>query len=124
MSTPMLATVGLFVAVAQWSAWQDTLYYVTNPNLESLQFVLMKVLRQAEATEMCIRDRCSIPEKRWGLWPAGSRYKGVTKRGGGDPSQGSPPFFRAFFHQMWYTEKTEKREFQLRYQQDVYKGQG
>jgi len=50
LSTPIFATIGLFVAVSQWSAWQDTLYYVTDPNLETLQFVLMKVLRQAEAT--------------------------------------------------------------------------
>ena len=60
MSTPMLATVGLFVAVAQWSAWQDTLYYVTNPNLESLQFVLMKVLRQAEATAIAKQAKSTM----------------------------------------------------------------
>lgn len=60
MSTPMLATVGLFVAVAQWSAWQDTLYYVTNPNLESLKFVLMKVLRQAEATAIAKQAKSTM----------------------------------------------------------------
>lgn len=52
LSTPVIATIGLFVLVSQWNAWQDTLYFTTNPSLETLQYVLMKVLRQAEATQI------------------------------------------------------------------------
>ena len=52
LAKPILATVGLFVAVTQWNEWSDTLYYITNPKLETLQFVLMRVLKQAEAASM------------------------------------------------------------------------
>lgn len=52
LSTPIIATIGLFVAVGQWNSWQDTLYFTTRPELETLQFVLMRVLRQAEAAQI------------------------------------------------------------------------
>ncbi len=60
LSTPILATIGLFVAVNQWNAWQDTLYYTTDENLETLQYVLMKVLRQAEATQIAKQARSAL----------------------------------------------------------------
>ena len=50
LSKPILATIGLFVAVREWNAWQDTLYYVTNEKLYTLQYVLQQVIKQAEAT--------------------------------------------------------------------------
>ncbi len=60
LATPILATIGLFVAVNQWNAWQDTLYYTTDPNLETLQYVLMKVLRQAEAAQITKQARSAM----------------------------------------------------------------
>ena len=45
---PVLATIALFVAVANWNAWFDTfLYNSSNPNLSTLQYELMKVLQSA-----------------------------------------------------------------------------
>lgn len=52
LCTPILATIGLFVAVSQWNSWQDTLYFVLDKNLEPLQYVLMKVLSQTEAARI------------------------------------------------------------------------
>lgn len=52
MSRPILATIGLFIAVAQWNAWSDTLFFTIDPKLETLQYVLMKVLRKAEAASV------------------------------------------------------------------------
>jgi putative aldouronate transport system permease protein len=60
LATPILATIGLFVAVNQWNSWQDTLYYTTDPNLETLQYVLMKVLRKAEATQITKQARSAM----------------------------------------------------------------
>lgn len=57
LSLPILATIGLFVAVSQWNSWQDTLFFTSDPKLQTLQFVLMKVLRQAEAASMAKRTR-------------------------------------------------------------------
>lgn len=45
LSLPVIATVSLFLAVAQWNMWFDTyLYARSNTNLTTLQFELMKIL--------------------------------------------------------------------------------
>jgi putative aldouronate transport system permease protein len=64
LSGPILATIGLFVAVSQWNSWQDTLFFTGNPNLETLQYVLMKVLRQAEASAITRQARQSLARQR------------------------------------------------------------
>jgi putative aldouronate transport system permease protein len=47
---PVLATIALFVAVANWNAWFDTfLYNSSNPSLSTLQYELMKVLQSANS---------------------------------------------------------------------------
>jgi len=63
LSTPILATIGLFISVGQWNGWQDTLYFTSNPNLETLQFLLMKIIRQAEASQMVDAARASLARK-------------------------------------------------------------
>jgi putative aldouronate transport system permease protein len=64
LSKPILATIGLFVAVTQWNSWQDTLFFTSSKNLETLQYVLMKVMRQTEATAMTKRARMSMAQMR------------------------------------------------------------
>jgi ABC-type sugar transport system, permease component len=64
LSKPILATVALFIAVSQWNAWQDTLFFTNNPKLETLQYVLMKVLRQAEAASIARSARSSMAKLR------------------------------------------------------------
>ena len=47
---PVLATIALFVAVANWNSWFDTfLYNSSNPKLSTLQYELMKVLQTANS---------------------------------------------------------------------------
>ncbi|HET9127058.1 MAG TPA: carbohydrate ABC transporter permease [Propionibacteriaceae bacterium] len=45
--TPILATVAIFSAVAQWNSFQDTLLYVTDQGLYTLQFLLYMYINQA-----------------------------------------------------------------------------
>ncbi|AQX16019.1 ABC transporter permease [Tessaracoccus lapidicaptus] len=45
--TPILATVAIFSAVAQWNSFQDTLIYVTDQSLYTLQFLLYMFINQA-----------------------------------------------------------------------------
>ncbi len=45
--TPILATVAIFSAVAQWNSFQDTLLYVTDQSLYTLQFLLYMFINQA-----------------------------------------------------------------------------
>lgn len=41
---PVLATVGLFTAVNQWSSWFDTNLYTYDKSLKTLQFLLVQIL--------------------------------------------------------------------------------
>jgi putative aldouronate transport system permease protein len=46
---PVLATIGLFVAVGQWNAWFDTyLYNSSSKTLTTLQYELQKILSNAQ----------------------------------------------------------------------------
>ncbi|MBN2618702.1 MAG: carbohydrate ABC transporter permease [Spirochaetales bacterium] len=49
LSTPVLATIALFVAVGQWNNWFDTyLFNGSDPSLTTLMFELMKVLQSTQ----------------------------------------------------------------------------
>ncbi len=43
MSTPALATVGLFCMLTYWNDWFQGLLYISNPHLMSLQFLLYQI---------------------------------------------------------------------------------
>lgn len=44
LSTPILATVGLWLAVGHWNSWFDVLIYITDVNKFTLQIVLRRVI--------------------------------------------------------------------------------
>lgn len=51
LSLPVLATVSLFVAVGQWNQWFDVfLYNSSNVKLSTLQYELMKLLQNSNAS--------------------------------------------------------------------------
>lgn len=49
VSKPILATVAIFSAVGQWNSFQDTLLYVTDQKLYSLQYLLYTYINQANS---------------------------------------------------------------------------
>ncbi|MCR5624663.1 MAG: carbohydrate ABC transporter permease [Lachnospiraceae bacterium] len=49
LSKPILATVAIFSIVNQWNAFQDTLLYITNQSLYSLQYLLYSYINQASS---------------------------------------------------------------------------
>jgi len=50
LSLPVLATIGLFVAVSQWNQWFDTMLYCSaNKTLFTLQYELKRVLDSANS---------------------------------------------------------------------------
>lgn len=60
LTVPALATVSLFVAVAQWNSWFDVfLYNSSNINLSTLQYELMKILQTSNtaANSMTAADQ-------------------------------------------------------------------
>ncbi|MBR4235436.1 MAG: carbohydrate ABC transporter permease [Clostridia bacterium] len=48
LSVPILATITLFTAVGQWNSFTDTLLYITNGKLYTLQYILQMYFRQAD----------------------------------------------------------------------------
>ena len=53
--TPILATIAIWSAVAQWNAFQDTLIYITDQNLYSLQYLLYTYINQANALASLVK---------------------------------------------------------------------
>lgn len=43
LSLPILATIGITLAISYWNDWTNGLYYLTNPKLFSIQTVLNKI---------------------------------------------------------------------------------
>lgn len=60
VSVPILATIAIFSAVAQWNSFQDTLIYVTDEKLHSLQYVLYKYINQANSLAMLIKNSTNL----------------------------------------------------------------
>ena len=53
---PILATIAIFAAVAQWNSFQDTLLLVTDNKLFTLQFVLYQYINQANSLKGLINN--------------------------------------------------------------------
>lgn len=60
VSLPILATIAIFSAVGQWNSFQDTLIYVTEQKLYSLQYVLYQYINQANALAQLIRNSTTM----------------------------------------------------------------
>ncbi len=55
-STPILATIAIFSAVNQWNNFYDTLIYVTDQKLYSLQYLLYCYINQANSLKALINN--------------------------------------------------------------------
>ncbi|NNJ31830.1 carbohydrate ABC transporter permease [Lacrimispora defluvii] len=53
---PIMATVAIFAAVTQWNSFQDTLIYVTDQRLYSLQYLLYTYINQASSLAAMVRS--------------------------------------------------------------------
>lgn len=55
-STPILATIAIFSAVGQWNSFQDTLIYITDQKLYSLQYLLYTYINQASSLAQLVKN--------------------------------------------------------------------
>jgi len=51
VSTPIMATIALFVGVGHWNDWFTGVVYITNPDLRPMQNVLLAVVNEARMQE-------------------------------------------------------------------------
>lgn len=56
-TTPILATIAIFAAVGQWNSFQDTLLYITDQKLYSLQYLLYSYINQASSLATMMRNQ-------------------------------------------------------------------
>ncbi len=56
ISKPILATIAIFAAVGQWNSFQDTLLFVTDKNLYTLQYVLQQFVNQASSLASLVQN--------------------------------------------------------------------
>jgi putative aldouronate transport system permease protein len=54
-STPILATIAIWAAVGQWNSFQDTLIYITDQKLYSLQYLLYTYINQASSLALLVK---------------------------------------------------------------------
>lgn len=54
--TPIIATVAIFSAVGQWNSFQDTLIYITDQKLYSLQYLLYTYINQASSLAAMVKN--------------------------------------------------------------------
>lgn len=59
-SKPILATVAIWAAVAQWNSFQDTLIYITDQKLYTLQYLLYTYINQASSLAAMVRNTGSV----------------------------------------------------------------
>lgn len=71
LSTPVLATIGLFIAVAYWNDWFTNALYIENHKLYNLQYLLQSLMSNIEYLTSNERASKSI-EKAVGMLPGES----------------------------------------------------
>nr|WP_256872546.1 carbohydrate ABC transporter permease [Paenibacillus sp. 79R4] len=52
LCVPVLATIGLFLAIGHWNSWYDSYIYTYKPELKTLQAVMVKILNQFQTASM------------------------------------------------------------------------
>lgn len=72
---PILSTVAIFSAVGQWNSFQDTLLYITDQKLYSLQYLLYTYINQANSIASMAKNGNTA-----GLANAATRLTGTSVR--------------------------------------------
>jgi multiple sugar transport system permease protein/putative aldouronate transport system permease protein len=74
VSVPGIATISLFFALGYWNQWFNAMLYIEDANLAPLQYLLMRLLRNAEA----IRDMARSTGVALGEIPSNSLRMATT----------------------------------------------
>ncbi|MCK9478543.1 MAG: carbohydrate ABC transporter permease [Firmicutes bacterium] len=56
LSKPVIATIGLFVLLNRWNDWYTSLIYIRSKELYTLQFLLQRILRDAQFVKDMSRE--------------------------------------------------------------------
>ena len=56
ISTPVIATIGLFTALGFWNEWYRAMLYIRSPNLRPLQYFLQQLITTQQAIRAMMQD--------------------------------------------------------------------
>lgn len=62
LSKPVLATVALFNAVGNWNAFFDSMLFTTKPELQTIQLLLMKIIRSRDGATKLAEMGASVSQ--------------------------------------------------------------
>jgi len=48
LSTPIIATSTLFISLGYWNSWTEALWFIDNPDLQPLQYMLFRIKSQMD----------------------------------------------------------------------------
>ena len=68
MAKPLIATIGLFIALAYWNDWYNCMLFIKNDHLYSLQYSLQNMLNSSEALKRIAAGRfklCLQSQLKW-----------------------------------------------------------
>jgi putative aldouronate transport system permease protein len=54
LAKPLLATIGLFSALGYWNDWYNCMLFITNENMQNLQYFLQEMLSSIEALKQLV----------------------------------------------------------------------
>jgi ABC-type glycerol-3-phosphate transport system permease component len=60
LSKPIIATIAVFAAVMHWNSWFDTHIYVTDSNLNTLQYLLYKFLNESNRIAEILKQSTNV----------------------------------------------------------------
>lgn len=60
LSKPLIATLGLFSALAYWNEWYNCMLYITDDTMFTLQYYLQRMLGSAEAMKL-VAEKSGLP---------------------------------------------------------------
>ena len=60
LSKPVLATISLWLAVGHWNDWVTSLYYMPEKDMWTLQYILMKIVKEAEMMQRMMAESARL----------------------------------------------------------------
>jgi putative aldouronate transport system permease protein len=94
LSLPVMATIAFLTFVAKWNEWSSAMVYIRNPRLYSLQYLLQRILREAEYMKT-LAERGDVMADAYSFPTESFRYAMAMLAAG--PVLAAFPFFQKYF---------------------------
>ncbi len=96
LSTPVIATIGLFSVLMYWNDWYACLLYIDSPKYYNIQFAMYQALRTVEYLTSSVAQSASVTRGEMGKVPSETLRMAMAILGIG-PIVFAYPFFQKYF---------------------------